>query len=34
MSNEEHRFKHSKRLLKEDSAVIRQTKIAKHMALK
>ena len=29
MSNEEHRFKHSKRLLKEDSAVIRQTKIAK-----
>ena len=29
MSNEDQRFKHSKRLLKEDSAVKRQTKIAK-----
>ena len=29
MSNEDQRFKHSKRLLKEDNAVIRQTKIAK-----
>ena len=29
MSNEDQRFKHSKRLLKEDSAVKRQAKIAK-----
>ena len=33
MSTEEDKFKHSKRLLKDDNAIKKQTKIAKHHAL-